>query len=208
MWANLRSQSVRGAKFKMEIEKKTREFRMSDSVSFTSADQLSEIREFVSKSGYRSAILIQKYPKDYIYYETVIISDEGHCRIGFATADAETNGPVGIDRHGYSFGSKCGYTFHRGERRRYGERYFKNDIVGCLLVPSADRWECAFFVNGDAAASTSVPMEAGTYYPAISVYKGCILSVNLGPYFAFEDKVVTKSGFVEPPTGTDEVSDR
>lgn len=147
------------------------------------------ISEFTSLNGYRSAILFKPAFNKQKYFEATIVSDVGYARVGIATCDAEVNGPIGIDTHGYSFGSRNGYAFSAGKRIRYGERFGKNDIVSCFVDDSSDTPNLLFFINGAEVKNYPISIEHQTYYPAISVCKGCTLNLNLGPYFVFREKV-------------------
>lgn len=169
---------------------------MSESISTARSADLCQIREFTSRNGYRSALMAHIVFGRFIYFEATITSDEGHSRVGFATSDAEINGPVGMDAHGYSFGSKNGYVFHRGKRTKYGERYFKDDIVSCLLFSGDSSPKLMFFVNGEEVSKKPISVCPDAYHPAVSVCSNCVLSINLGPYFAFKDKISKKYEFL------------
>ncbi|KAM0681714.1 hypothetical protein GINT2_000228 [Glugoides intestinalis] len=179
--ADTKDESKRTAKSKKIIKSESLNWKMLLSGSFVS--------EFTTLNGYRSAILFKTAFKIQKYFEATIVSEIGHARIGIATCDAEINGPIGIDAHGYSFASRNGYAFSSGKRIRYGERFGKNDIISCFIDDSGDVFNLFFFINGDEVKNYPITIKHAEYFPAISVCKGCILNVNLGPYFVFREKV-------------------
>lgn len=191
------TQSPSNPHTKRKAANKDRRMKASESLIAIRTCEISEIRRFTAMNGYKSAIITQKFPRKHIYYEATVISQVGHCRVGFATGSAEVNGPIGMDEHGYSFGSKNGYLFHRSKRVKYGERYSNTDIIGCLLFSSGNRQNLLFFVNGEAVSEKPLVLKAGRYYPAVSMYSNCLLDVNLGPYFVFEDKIIQKYEFMK-----------
>lgn len=171
--------------------------KLSNSLKCKKFSGIFETKEHKGSSGYRSVIFSNLDFKNYIYFETTIASDEGFARIGFATVDSEIYGPVGIDSKGYSFGSRNGYIFHKAKRLRYGERYFKDDIISGLLYTQNKNQQIMFFVNGEPVSAEPVIVDQNKYYPAVSVCKNCILKTNVGPYFAYEDKILMKYSFIQ-----------
>jgi len=190
-----RSSRATNTSFKRGASNKYKRLKISESLATMRVNGLSDTLSFTTSNGYRSAVITQNFPGKHIYYEATISSDVGDCRVGFATSSAEVNGPIGMDMHGYSFGSRNGYLFHKSKRMRYGERYACNNIVGCLLFNKDKEKRLTFFVNGEKV-SEDLPVKPGCYYPAISVYDGCVLNVNLGPYFAFSERISRKYSFM------------
>lgn len=58
------------------------------------------------------------------------VDDEGLCRFGWATQDANLN--LGTDVHGYGFGG-TGMKSYSGKFEEYGEAFCRGDTVGCRL---------------------------------------------------------------------------
>lgn len=124
----------------------------------------------------------------------------GAARVGIATLSAEINGPVGMDKEGYSYGSRNGYVFHRSRRKRYGAPYGYRDTVGVFVVVSdgptilEDRKDSVerdsvsyirFSENGKEMGIAYSMLPSRVLYPAVSLYDGCSVTLNFGPYFAF-----------------------
>ncbi|ELA42878.1 uncharacterized protein VICG_00193 [Vittaforma corneae ATCC 50505] len=184
------------ANFEPEASKRSKRIKMSESIRTAKSIDSCQIREFTSNNGYRSALLAHVMLNRYIYFEATITSNEGYSRVGFASSGAEINGPIGMDEHGYSFGSKNGYMFHKGKRAKYGERYFKGDIVCCLIFSDGSAQKLTFFVNGEEVSKKPIDVKPDAYHPAVSVCKNCVLSINVGPYFVFKDKISKKYEFL------------
>lgn len=140
--------------------------------------------------GYRSALATSLRPARSFYYEAQIENDSGYARIGIATLDYDTHGPVGIDECGYSYGSRNGYGFHKSRRVRFGERFTKRDILSVYLRRTRRGITLSFFVNGiRQLKSFDKISEEDIFWPAASLYGNCTTSFNFGPYFAYEDKI-------------------
>ncbi|KAI5168567.1 Set1/Ash2 histone methyltransferase complex subunit ASH2 [Pancytospora epiphaga] len=141
--------------------------------------------------GYRSAIATSPKYIFPLYFEAQIESDTGYARIGVATLECEINGPVGMDEYGYSYGSKNGYGFHKARRIRMGERYKKRDIVSVYLYKDKKSkvFSLEFFLNGNKAGGPFNLNSNHEYWPALSLFGGCSVSINMGPYFAYDSKI-------------------
>ena len=50
------------------------------------------------------------------------------------TAGADLNGPVGYDKHGYSYRSAGGEKFHDAKLEAYGKAYGEGAVVGMYLL--------------------------------------------------------------------------
>lgn len=190
------SEKLRPVK-KTQLPKISKKLRFSESIDVKNQYGISKCKQFTSSNGYRSAVVCMPSKLDYVFFEARIISNVGYARIGVGTENAELNGPIGMDIHGYSFGSKNGYFFHQGVRLRYSEKYAKNDIVSCLLFTEGTAQKLIFFVNGERASKEPVTIRPANYYPAVSACQGCVLSVNFGPYFTFKDKIAQTYTFLE-----------
>jgi len=64
----------------------------------------------------------------------------GHCRLGWATAKAELQSPVGVDAFGYAYRDLEGSKVHKALREDYGAPYGDGDVIGMLLhMPEGGR---------------------------------------------------------------------
>lgn len=151
-----------------------------------------------TKTGYRSILCAKTKEPKITYFEAEIINKKGYARIGMATKNFEPYGPIGMDSIGYSIGNKNGYGFHQGKRIFFGERWGINDIVSVLKFNSENKIKLKFFING-----ISVPkyfcLTDEEFWPAFSVYNGCVLSINLGPNFKYKEAIFTLENLVDEP---------
>ncbi|KFM27687.1 Set1/Ash2 histone methyltransferase complex subunit ASH2 [Auxenochlorella protothecoides] len=140
-----------------------------------------------SSRGYRTVRATHGVSSGAWYYEVTVesLGQTGAARIGWATAVAELQGPVGGDAKGYSYRSLEGSKVHAGVRADYGSAWGERDVIGCLLVlppPPASRTEAGeeavasasgsvfFFKNGEAQGEAFSGIPLATYYPAVSLY--------------------------------------
>eukprot|EP00866_Antonospora_locustae_P001286 jgi/Antlo1/1286/1848 len=150
--------------------------------------------------GYRTALSTHGLSFGKLYFEMEMKNRCGAARVGIATLAAEINGPVGMDMEGYSYGSRNGYAFHRSIRKSYGAPYGYRDIVGVfvavsdgstILEESDDSVErddvsyIRFSKNGKEMEIAYSTLPSRVLYPAVSLYEGCCVTFNFGPYFAF-----------------------
>jgi len=163
--------------------------RKSESLELSTMAGIMKSTNIISKNGYRSALFTSNSIPDYIYYEASMEGCKGFARVGVATESAEINGPIGMDENGYSFGSKNGYGFHKGRRIRMGERFGNGDIVSCLVKPEESCKIVKFYINGIQIPKFFRVSKEITFWPAFSVCQKCILNINLGPFFSYEDKI-------------------
>lgn len=166
--------------------------RKSEAVIENASRKMEHLDYFTNEIGYRSVILQFIKKPDILYYEAAIVSDIGHARIGIATADAEIEGPIGMDENGCSFGSKNGYLFMNGIRIRFGERCSKDDIISCISYKNDKHQSIMFFVNGIRIGNEINLTNKKKYCPAFSLFGGCTLSINTGPFFAFKETIINK----------------
>lgn len=141
------------------------------------------------KDGYLSCIALSTRPLPSFYFEATIVNDSGYARVGMATKDYEKYGPIGIDNHGYSYGNKNGYGFHNSIRIRFGERFSKNDIISVYLYKEKKKRVIEFFINGRRQYNKFKVPDNVDLWPAISVYNGCQVQCNFGPFFVYVDAV-------------------
>lgn len=144
-----------------------------------------------SRGGYRSALFTSTQYSDTFYFEVQIESTTGFVRAGIATKEYEMNGPVGIDKNGYSYGSRNGYGFHNSIRKRFGERIAAGMILSIHLVKNEDGRILKFYLNGEEVGNVFAVLDDQTYWPAVSLYgKSSAVFMNFGPYFAYETKIL------------------
>lgn len=127
--------------------------------------------------------------KGRFYYEA-IITDEGLCRVGWSTQQANLN--LGTDKYGFGFGG-TGRKSTNNNFDLYGESFGKMDVIGCLL--DTIDWEVKFSKNGidlGQAFKIGTEVRSGPFYPAV-VLKNAELSFNFG---AEEFKFGPPSGYV------------
>lgn len=127
---------------------------------------------------------------DEIYFEVQIDNSCGSLRAGFATRECELSGPIGMDKHGYSYGSKNGYGFHNSVRVTFGERMNSKDVLSAFLHRIDGVRVLEFFINGCKVPGLFTGLSDNDYYPAVSLYGGCTVTTNFGPYFAYETKII------------------
>lgn len=150
--------------------------------------------------GYRTALSTHGLSFGKLYFEMEVKNGCGAARVGIATLSAEINGPVGMDMQGYSYGSRNGYAFHMSRRKRYGTPYGYRDTVGVFVVASdgptiledsedhVERNDVSyirFSKNGKELGIAYSTLPSRVLYPAVSLYDGCCVTFNFGPYFAF-----------------------
>jgi len=77
-----------------------------------------------------------------VYYEATV-TDEGLCRVGWATREAALE--LGTDSGGFGFGG-TGMASHNKKFEKYGQPFGLNDTIGCLL--DRDEGSISFTKNG------------------------------------------------------------
>lgn len=123
------------------------------------------------------------------YFEIQVIKAQGSCRVGMASLKAELFAPLGYDIYSFAYQSKNGYGIHNSIRKTFGERLKLNDILGILLTTRNFNVELHFFINGKKVPQHyTIPSELSKdrLYPAFSLYDGCEIMFNFGPYFVYE----------------------
>mmetsp|Transcript_8672 Transcript_8672/g.15221 ORF Transcript_8672/g.15221 Transcript_8672/m.15221 type:complete len:311 (-) Transcript_8672:63-995(-) len=131
----------------------------------------------------------------------------GHVRVGWATALARVDGPVGLDNLSYGYRDIDGSKVHQGVRTSYGAPFQKGDVVGLLIdlgsAPTAPKQGKAaldinaktvrkgssikFQLNGkEFGVAFSDVVEPGPlgYFAMVSVYQNVSARLNPGPKFS------------------------
>eukprot|EP00756_Hemistasia_phaeocysticola_P022661 Hpha_TRINITY_DN15848_c2_g1::TRINITY_DN15848_c2_g1_i1::g.188968::m.188968/K13177/DDX1; ATP-dependent RNA helicase DDX1 len=112
------------------------------------------------------------------YYE-MRITDEGLCRVGWSTREA--NLVLGTDRQGFAYGG-TGKRAYNNQFDDWGEAYGKGDIITCLA--DFDKKEIAFMKNGKNlgkafAIPSSIVEKGEALHPALCS-KSATIEVNFG----------------------------
>ncbi|GBF97369.1 histone methyltransferase complex subunit [Raphidocelis subcapitata] len=97
---------------------------------------LSEDRLAVTGAkGYRLVRATHGAHEGTFYCEVTVthLGETGHCRLGWATAKAELQAPVGADGHGFAYRDLEGSKVTKALREPYGEPYGEGDVIGLLL---------------------------------------------------------------------------
>ncbi|XP_030375469.1 ATP-dependent RNA helicase Ddx1 [Scaptodrosophila lebanonensis] len=119
------------------------------------------------------------------FYFEAIVTDEGLCRVGWSTQQANLD--LGTCRYGFGFGG-TGKKSNNRQFDDYGEAFGKSDAIGCML--DLDNLEVSFSKNGQhLGLAFRIPdnMRNDTFYPAL-VLKNAEMLFNFG-----------KSEFKYPP---------
>ncbi|XP_001352892.3 ATP-dependent RNA helicase Ddx1 [Drosophila pseudoobscura] len=131
-------------------------------------------REFKEWHGCRATTGVRGKGK--FYFETTV-TDEGLCRVGWSTQQANLD--LGTCRHGFGFGG-TGKKSNNRQFDDYGEAFGKADVIGCLL--DLQRLEMSFTKNGQSlGVAFRVPenLSKETFYPAV-VLKNAEMLFNFG----------------------------
>lgn len=131
-------------------------------------------REFKEWHGGRAAKGVKGSGK--WYYEAMVM-DEGLCRLGWSTAQANLD--LGTDKFGFGFGG-TGKKSNARQFDDYGEAFGKSDVIGCCL--NLDTMEIKFTKNGvDLGLAFKIPgnMKDVPFYPAV-VLKNAEMQFNFG----------------------------
>lgn len=88
-----------------------------------------------SSRGYRTVRATRGVRSGAWYYEVEVtrLGPTGAARIGWTTAGAELQGPVGADRFGFAYRSLEGSKVHAGMREPYGAAWGEGCTIGCLI---------------------------------------------------------------------------
>ncbi|XP_067621426.1 ATP-dependent RNA helicase Ddx1-like isoform X2 [Eurosta solidaginis] len=144
-------------------------------------------REFKEWHGCRATTGV--HGKGKFYYEATV-TDEGLCRVGWSTEQADLD--LGTCRNGYGFGG-TGKKSNNRQFDDYGEAFGKNDVIGCFLDLQAN--EIVFAKNGKGlGVAFRIPENQcnKTFYLAV-VLKNAEILFNFGKS---EFKYPPKNGFM------------
>lgn len=111
------------------------------------------------------------------YYFEAIVTDEGLCRVGWSTEQANLD--LGTDKFSFGFGG-TGKKSNNKNFDSYGEEFGMHDVIGCCL--DLEKYEIRFFKNGkDLGVAFSIPnnLRNSTFYPAVTL-KNAEMSFNFG----------------------------
>lgn len=124
------------------------------------------------------------------FYFEAIVTDEGLCRVGWSTQQANLD--LGTCRNGYGFGG-TGKKSNNRQFDDYGEAFGKNDVIGCYI--DLQQMEVSFAKNGKhLGLAFRIPenQRNETFYPAV-VLKNAEMLFNFGKT---EFKYPPKQGFI------------
>lgn len=131
-------------------------------------------REFKEWHGCRATTGVKGKGK---YYYEATVTDEGLCRVGWSTQQANLD--LGTCAFGYGFGG-TGKKSNKKQFDNYGEAFGKNDVIGCML--DLDNFEISFTKNGQnlgVAFRIAGNQRNETFYPAL-VLKNAEMLFNFG----------------------------
>ncbi|XP_020803078.1 ATP-dependent RNA helicase Ddx1 [Drosophila serrata] len=131
-------------------------------------------REFKEWHGCRATTGVRGRGK--FYYEATV-TDEGLCRVGWSTQQANLD--LGTCRMGFGFGG-TGKKSNNRQFDDYGGAFGKADVIGCLL--DLERLEVSFTKNGQSlGVAFRIPdnLAKETFYPAV-VLKNAEMLFNFG----------------------------
>lgn len=57
-----------------------------------------------------------------------------HTRLGWGQPYSNLQGPLGVDKFGYSYRSRYGTKFYEAKGKHYGEPFGLGDVIGCLII--------------------------------------------------------------------------
>uniref|UniRef100_A0A1I8PRU1 ATP-dependent RNA helicase n=1 Tax=Stomoxys calcitrans TaxID=35570 RepID=A0A1I8PRU1_STOCA len=141
-------------------------------------------REFKEWHGCRCTTGVKGKGK---FYFEATVTDEGLCRVGWSTQEANLD--LGTCRFGFGFGG-TGKKSNNRQFDDYGEAFGKNDVIGCYL--DLEKMEVSFTKNGTnlgLAFRLNENLRNETFYPAV-VLKNAEMAFNFG-----------KTDFRYPPKG-------
>ncbi|KAJ6632710.1 ATP-dependent RNA helicase Ddx1 [Pseudolycoriella hygida] len=131
-------------------------------------------REFKEWHGCRATTGVKGNGK---YFFEATVTDEGLCRVGWSTSEANLD--LGTDRFGFGFGG-TGKKSNNKQFDSYGEEFGMNDVIGCCL--DLQQYEIRFMKNGkDLGVAFSIPqnLRNSTFFPAV-VLKNAEMAFNFG----------------------------
>jgi Set1/Ash2 histone methyltransferase complex subunit ASH2 len=146
----------------------------------------------------------------------------GHVRLGFSMRTGDVQAPVGYDKWSFGIRDIGGAKVHCSKREDHwgGEDFGPGDIVGCAIYLQDSKKDDSststkhpnhirFFKNGvsmgqfvinkgkrEGGVAFAIP--DGVYYPAISLYMGASVKVNMGPHFIYQPKKLPAGIKIQP----------
>lgn len=109
--------------------------RLSDAFKASTMELSFDKLRVTSWKGYRSVLATHGVTAGTWYFEATPthLGHGGHVRIGWATRHMEIQGPIGFDKHGYSYRDIDGSKVHCAYRQEYGSGYKEGDVIGFLI---------------------------------------------------------------------------
>jgi Set1/Ash2 histone methyltransferase complex subunit ASH2 len=146
----------------------------------------------------------------------------GHVRLGFSMRTGDIQAPVGYDKWSFGIRDIGGAKVHCSKREDHwgGEDFGPGDVVGCAIYLQDSKKDDSsastkhpnhirFFKNGvsmgqfviskgkrEGGVAFAIP--DGVYYPAISLYMGASVKVNMGPHFIYQPKKLPAGIKIQP----------
>lgn len=111
------------------------------------------------------------------YFFEAVVTDEGLCRVGWSTSQANLD--LGTDKFGFGFGG-TGKKSNNKQFDSYGEPFGMSDVIGCYL--NLDEFEIKFSKNGqDLGVAFKIPsnLKDAVFFPAV-VLKNAEMCFNFG----------------------------
>lgn len=133
--------------------------------------------------------------KGKVYYEA-IISDEGLCRVGWATPFGNLD--IGTDKQTFGYGG-TGKRSHNKTFEDYGESFGLNDAIGCLL--DLDNRTISYTKNGQPLGDAFIlptNLKGQPIHPAV-VLKNAEILLNFGHRDGDNNKAMKHHAFKYPP---------
>ncbi|PIK47054.1 putative ATP-dependent RNA helicase DDX1 [Apostichopus japonicus] len=147
-----------------------------ESMAIDKEGLLCQSREHHSWYGTRSNKGVSNRGK---YYYEATVTDEGLCRVGWATAKAKLD--LGTCKDGFGFGGTGKKSFGR-QFDTYGEPYGMGDTIGCFL--DLDAGVISYSKNGiDLGQAFAIPghLQKQTFFAAV-VLKNAEMKFNFGSF--------------------------
>ncbi|CAM9831200.1 unnamed protein product, partial [Chrysoparadoxa australica] len=158
---------------------------------------LDQLTVSADERGYRMLRASHGVDQGQWYWEAEMLrtdsSQEGHCRIGWASNLAALQAPCGYDKHSYAYRNLGGSKVHESKRYdSYGEAWGPGDVVGfyiSLAKPGLDadpkENRIHFVKNGVDQGEAYSGVLPALYHPAVSVSNKAQVRANFGPDFIY-----------------------
>nr|4X8P_A Chain A, Set1/Ash2 histone methyltransferase complex subunit ASH2,Set1/Ash2 histone methyltransferase complex subunit ASH2 [Homo sapiens] len=151
----------------------------------------------VGEKGYSMVRASHGVRKGAWYFEITVdeMPPDTAARLGWSQPLGNLQAPLGYDKFSYSWRSKKGTKFHQSIGKHYSSGYGQGDVLGFYInLPediSGRGSEIIFYKNGVNQGVAYKDIFEGVYFPAISLYKSCTVSINFGPCFKYPPKDLT-----------------